>query len=127
MFNDAGIDEYRKMGISSEVLTAEPHRIIQLLLQGALDHISSAIDHTERKDFAQKGKHLVKAIDIITGLQSCLNHDEGGTIASELDALYDYMIRRLTESNMENNTTIMDEVLSLLTEIKTGWDGAFTT
>ena len=123
MFSDVGIDEYKKMGIGSEVLTADPHRIIQLLIQGGLDHMSSAKGCMERKDYAQKGTHLMKAMDIINGLRSCLNHDEGGSIAGDLEALYDYMVSRLTEANIENDVAMIDEVSALLTEIKTGWDG----
>lgn len=76
----------------------------------------------ERKDFAGKGLQLGKSIDIIGGLQNSLDMEAGGDISANLDALYDYSIRRLSEAGLNNDVTIVDEVTNLLREIKFGWD-----
>jgi flagellar protein FliS len=49
--------------------------------------------------------------------------EAGGEIAENLDSLYDYMLRRLMKAHAENDVAILDEVISLLREIKLGWDG----
>jgi len=48
--------------------------------------------------------------------------DAGGEIANNLDDLYEYMGRRLLDANISNDTAILDEVCSLMIEIKGAWD-----
>ena len=75
-------------------------------------------------DINGKGQEIKIATSIITdGLRSCLNMEEGGEIAANLDRLYDYMLRRLLKAHVENDAAILDEVAALLREIKSGWDG----
>ena len=50
-------------------------------------------------------------------------HDHGGEISSNLERLYDYMNRRLLEASSANDTLMIDEVMKLLLEVKSGWDG----
>ncbi|MCG7984204.1 MAG: flagellar protein FliS, partial [Candidatus Thiodiazotropha lotti] len=51
-----------------------------------------------------------------------LDFEQGGEIANNLDMLYDYMIRRLFTANVEQDVDALDEVISLLKEIKAAWD-----
>ena len=43
-------------------------------------------------------------------------------LAEKLDALYEYMGRRLLEGNARNDPDALDEVIRLLREVKSGWD-----
>ena len=45
-----------------------------------------------------------------------------GEVATNLNNLYDYMMRTLLRANAGNDGELVDEVVSLLVEIKTGWD-----
>ncbi len=117
------IRQYQNVNTQSGVVDANPHQLIAMLINGALTRLSSAKGCIERKDFAGKGEQLGKGIDIISGLQGCLDMDAGGDISSNLNALYDYMVRRLTEASLNNDMEIVDEVIALLREIKTGWEG----
>ncbi|MCF7982185.1 MAG: flagellar export chaperone FliS [Pseudomonadales bacterium] len=117
------IKQYQSVNTQSGVVDANPHQLIAMLINGALSRLSSAKGCIERKDFSGKGELLGKSIDIISGLQGCLDMESGGEISSNLYALYDYMVRRLTEASLTNNMEIVDEVISLLREIKAGWDG----
>ena len=94
---------------------------MQLLLDGALDRIAQAKGALNAGDVANMGHSLGKAIGIISGLQSCLDKDEGGEIAVNLDRLYDYMNRRLLDVHQEKSPSPLDEVTSLLGTIKSGW------
>jgi flagellar protein FliS len=59
---------------------------------------------------------------MIDGLRACLDHQNGGDIATNLAALYEYMTRRLTEGNLRNDPRALDEVADLLDEIRSGWE-----
>jgi len=117
-----GIGEYNQVGVASGVEQASPHRLIQMLMDGAIEKVAMAKGFMERGEVALKGSHISWAISIIEGLRASLDKNAGGEIADNLDDLYEYMIRRLARSNAENNPDLLDEVLSLLRSIKGSWD-----
>lgn len=102
---------------------ASPHRFIQMLFEGALERIAQAKGAIAAQMYEVKGERLNKAIDIVAGLRGCLNDAEGGELAANLDALYDYIIRRLFEANANSDIEILDQVSVLLGDIKQAWDG----
>ena len=117
------VSQYSQVGVASGVEAASPHRLIQMLMDGAIEKVAKAKGFMERKDIAKKGHHISWAISIIDGLRASLDKKNGGDIADNLDDLYDYMIRRLMRANIENNADLLDEVISLLRSIKNAWDG----
>lgn len=117
-----GAQQYGKVAVGSEVAFASPHRLVQMLMEGALEKIATAKGHMNRKEFEPKGANINWAISIIDGLRGSLNMQEGGEMANNLDSLYAYMVRRLAEANVNNDIAILDEVTSLLLEIKSAWD-----
>lgn len=114
--------QYHQVGTQSSINDASPHQLIAMLINGAVSRLATAKGCMERRDIAGKGERISQSIDIISGLQSSLDMDTGGDISANLDALYDYMIRRLSEASLRNDMSIVDEVISLLREIKAGWD-----
>lgn len=118
-----GAQQYAKLNKSTGVEEANPHQLIQMLYQGVLDNLQQSIGYMERKDHEAKGKTIGRAINILGGLQGFLDQEKGGDIARNLDSLYDYMMMRLFEATKENDAAKIHEVISLVREIKTGWDG----
>ncbi len=117
-----GVNQYNQVGVASGVEQASPHRLIQMLMEGAIEKVAKAKGYMERKEIANKGSHISWAISIIEGLRASLDKNNGGDIADNLDDLYDYMIRRLMRANVENNPDLLDEVISLMRSIKSAWD-----
>lgn len=113
---------YSSVKVQSSIGDASPHRLIQLLFEGALERIAQAKGAMLQKQIARKGELIGKAVNIVGGLQGSLNDKDGGALAANLDDLYDYIIRRLTEANYTNDPLLLDECTSLLGEIKTAWD-----
>ena len=118
----AAVEQYRNLGIKSEVESASPHRLIQMLMERFLTKVTIAKRQMEASQIAEKGAAISDAISIVNCLQVSLNHEPNAKLASNFDALYDYMARRLLESNMNNDPAGLAEVISLMTEIKTAWD-----
>lgn len=115
------IREYQQTGVHSGVHAADPHRLVQMLLQGALDRLAKAKGALSRKAVAEKGQHIGVAISIIDGLRSSLDTERGGELANNLGALYDYMERRLLLANLHDDAAIVDEVVGLLRDIHEAW------
>ena len=115
-------NKYNKMAVQTGVDSGSPHRLVQMLFEGALEKIAVAKGHLDRGQIPEKGRHISWAISIIEGLRASLDMDRGGDIANNLSDLYDYMKRRLLEANLANDSQILDEVSSLMREIKEAWD-----
>ncbi|RDE22397.1 flagellar export chaperone FliS [Motiliproteus coralliicola] len=116
------INEYNKVGVKSGVDQATPHRMVQMLLEGALTRIAIAKGHMERNELAQQGEEIGKAITIVGGLQATLDPEKGGDVAGNLDYLYDHIAQGLMQANSESSTDKLDQITNLLIEIKSGWD-----
>ena len=119
----AGAAQYRKVGVQSNVETATPHKLIEMLLDGALSKLHLARGLMEQKQIAAKGEQISWALAIIDGLKAALDLTAGGEVAANLDALYDYLMRRLVVANLDNDVAVLDEVARLLNEIRLGWNG----
>ncbi|NHC10356.1 flagellar export chaperone FliS [Stutzerimonas degradans] len=119
----AAMRQYQQVGVKAQVTEADPHRLIQMLMQGGLDRIAQAKGAMEREAFAEKGVLIGKAINIIGGLRDVLDKEAGGELATNLERLYEYMTMRLFEASRHNDVSKLDEVAKLLGEIKSGWDG----
>lgn len=117
------LKQYRKLGLESEINSASPHRLIQLLFIGALDRIAISQGAMERGDIPLKGEQIGKAIAIISGLRSSLDMDAPGELPENLDQLYEYMEMRLLHASARNDSAALTEVAELLKTLKTGWDG----
>lgn len=120
----SALNEYKAVEIDAAVLAATPHELIAKLLSKAIQSIQDAKERLLSNDITSKGQYINMAITIIAdGLRSSLNLEAGGEIATNLDALYDYMVRRLMSAHAQNNPAMLDEVVQLLQQIKSGWDG----
>jgi len=118
-----GLKAYQQVNTQTSITDADPHKLIQLLYNGALERINMARARMQAKDYAGKGKLIGKAIEIIGGLKSFLDFEKGGELAARLEGLYDYMERTLLEASARNDVAKLDEVADLLRSIKGGWDG----
>ena len=99
----------------------DPHQLVELLMDGAIESVNSAKYHMSQNDVAHKGEDISKAMSILTGLMSSLDMEQGGEISANLTSLYDYMLTKLVEANVSDLSENLDEVAELLNEIKTGW------
>ncbi len=113
---------YTHVGLETNILGASPHRLIVLLYEGAELSIRMGIKHINDGDLMKKSAAISKASSIIhDGLRASLDPAQGGEIARQLDALYDYMSKRLMLAHLRNDTAPLDEVLGLLRELREAW------
>lgn len=115
---------YRQVGAQSGVENASPHRLIQMLFEGLLQNLNAARGSILRGEVEAKGAQLGRAIRILEeGLKGGLNREQGGELAMNLGALYDYCIQRLTQANLRNDAQAVEEVVSLVEPVAQGWLG----
>lgn len=116
-----GINAYKKGNIKQDIAQADPHKLTLMLMQGSIDRMAYAKGCMERKDYEGKAEHLSRATAILMNLRDTLDMSTKGEFSDNLFALYDYMIQRLTDANVQNSLKIMDEVINLMLPIKTAW------
>ncbi len=123
------ISAYQRVGVETGVESADPHKLILMLFEGAQEALAKTRIHIENNEIAEKGQMISKAIMIIDhGLKASLDMNAGGDLAIKLQALYDYMTHRLLVANIQNNLEIVNEVNKLLSELYDAWKkiGEFT-
>lgn len=114
---------YKTVGITSELSSATPHRLIAMLFEGLFDALIDARGAIRVTDIPRKCKALSKAVRILDeGLRAGLNLEAGGELAENLAQLYDYVMRRLTLANLHNDEAIVEECQRLLLPLKEAWD-----
>ena len=117
------LQAYQQVNTQTSVTDADPHRLIQLLLNGALERINMAKGRIEAKDYAGKGNLISKTMEIVGALKGSLDFEQGGELAGNLEALYDYIERGLLEASVRNDPEKLEEMADLLRTIKSGWEG----
>lgn len=114
---------YRQVGVQSFVDDATPHMLIKMLFDGLMQSLNAARGALQRGEVEEKGRQLSKAVRILEeGLKGGLNAEQGGELASNLRALYDYCIKRLTLANLRNDIGMVEEVVGLITPVAQSWD-----
>ncbi|SOY69378.1 FilS: flagellar biosynthesis; Belongs to the fliS family [Cupriavidus taiwanensis] len=122
MFARASANAYAQVGVQTGAMSASPHKLIAMLYDGARAAIARARFHLEGGNIAERGNAISKAIDIIdNGLRAVLDHDVGGEISANLEALYEYMVRRLMLANLRSDAALLSEVDTLLESLASAW------
>ena len=102
---------------------ADPHMLIQMLLDGAIEKINRAKYFMNENKIEKKGQHISWAISIINGLQASLDSEKGGEISANLDNLYEFCSHTLVEANLKNDQDKLNTVLGIMNDIRDGWRG----
>lgn len=113
---------YRQVGVQSGVDGANPHQLIQMLFDGLLQALNEARGAMQRGEMETKGRLIGKAVRILDeGLKAALNPQQGGEIAQNLRALYEYCVSRLTLANLRNDPALLEEVVVLIEPVAQSW------
>jgi len=111
---------YRK----NQVTTASPERLVLLLYEGAIRSLKRGGGAIQRGDIQETSDNLCRAQEIIAYLLGALDREVGGSLADNLTALYNYVLRLVARANVEKDPGPLQEAIALLSELRSGWQGA---
>ena len=112
---------YQSVAVHGGVAAADPHRLIVMLMDGAVERIVAARGAMENGEQSYKSRMIHRAVEIVSELRSCLNFELGGDIAVNMASIYDYVAQQLLRANMENRPELLDEANKLLRELRSAW------
>jgi len=115
------LEEYQRVNAHAALAETNPYKLINMLMCCALDRMASAKGYIVRKDIEKRNHMINKAVDIIGCLQESLNHKYDPEMTANLYRLYEYMIHRLFEANVEGDVEAIEEVMRLLNELYDAW------
>jgi len=118
---NTAISQYRKLNVQTGLDGASPHKLIHMLLGGARTRLMQARGCINHGDIEGRSRSISATVAILEGLQASLDHERGGDLAGNLDALYDYMQRRLFRANADDDSAAVDEVLGLVDTLYEAW------
>jgi flagellar protein FliS len=112
---------YRTVGVETGVAAATPHQLVTMLFDGFNAAIAEARVALAKGEVEAKCKALGRALRIVDeGLKAPLDA-AGGTLSENLSSLYGYVSLRLTQANLNNDLTALDECVKLLEPVRSAW------
>lgn len=121
MNTKAALKSYAKVHYRANVESASPHRLIDMLYEGAIDRIVQAKGAMEYGNIELKGNKINSAISIVGGLRESLDVETGGELAKNLDNLYLYVLSLLTKAHIKNESGKLEEAHTLLCQMRATW------
>jgi flagellar protein FliS len=111
----------RQQYTEAHLVSSSPGETVLMLYEGAIRFLQEAVTEIAAQNITAKVRLLERAEKIIDYLKSCLDKENGGEIAENLDKLYDYLLTRLTEANFYNDVGKLKEIEKLLATVREGW------
>jgi flagellar protein FliS len=115
---------YHRVHIESQIGgSATPHRLVSMLFDGVLESMNNAKGAIASRNIEAKGRAIARAVSIVDGgLRVSLDLESGGRLAQDLNALYGYILNRLTYANLKSDIHAIDECIRLLQPIRDAWN-----
>jgi flagellar protein FliS len=114
------VSAYQSVAAHGVVAAADPHRLILLLLDGALSRIAQARACNERAQRHDRNRHLERAVAMVGELRASLDLTQG-PLARNLDDLYEFVSRQLLLGQLSNDPQMLGGAASILQEIRMAW------
>ncbi|MGR5435585.1 flagellar export chaperone FliS [Vibrio owensii] len=121
MLMDSGYDSYQQVDLDAQAASANPHQLVVMLIDGLLDEIERIRGHLAANRLAEKGTGINKCMNILIGLSSALDEENGGEIAENLRQLYDFCQVELYYTSVQNDAARLDNVERVMGNIREGW------
>ena len=114
---------YRQVAVDSSVHgTADPHRLVVMLFEGWFEAVNQARGAMQAGDIATKCAAVDRAIRIVQeGLCCALDLKNGGALARNLQAVYEYVIKELTMANLRNDTARLEHCVTVMRPLQEAW------
>jgi flagellar secretion chaperone FliS len=102
----------------TEVLTATPGQLVVLLYDHLLVSLRRARVAMEARDVEVQGECLEKGRTVLTELLVTLDRERGGEVATNLGALYSFLLGELVQVGVRHDVRRLDRVTNMIGELR---------
>jgi len=113
--------DYHAVNLDAQTSRASPVELVLLLTDGLLDELARVRAHIDARRYEQKAIGIDKCVEIINGLSSSLDFEQGGETVANLARIYDFCVRHLHSAGIKMETRMVDDVINILSMIRQGW------
>jgi flagellar protein FliS len=99
-------------------LTATPGQLVVLLYDHLLVSLRRASVAMAGKDVELQGECLEKSRNVLTELLVTLDREKGGEVASNLAALYSFLLGELVQVGVRPDIARLDRVTRMISELR---------
>jgi len=103
----------------NSVVQSTPGELTLMLYNGCLKFLNQAKKGIETNNIELKNTNIQKAQNILREFMVTL--DMSQNVSESMASLYEYMISRLVEANINNDVKIVEEVYGLTLEFRDTW------
>ena len=121
MSHQEAYGDYHAVNLDTQTARASPVELVLLLTDGLLDELARARAHIVAKRFEAKAASIDKCVEIINGLSSSLDFEQGGETVANLARIYDFCASHLHGAGIKMDPAMIDEVVRILGTIRQGW------
>ena len=107
--------------IENEIASLSGDELIAFIYSGTLRFLSEIKELLQKGDIESKVEKVNRVIDIISYLRSILDFEKGGVIAKNLDSLYLFSVKELSEFNYSNDLKKLETVENIFKELHQTW------
>ncbi|MFT5895263.1 MAG: flagellar protein FliS [bacterium] len=112
---------YQSVRRATLVEGASPHRLVEILYEGALSNIAIARKHISTNDRKRLHVHIDKAVAVIQELQASLQDYQTNELSANLFELYSYIVSMLLESEKKLDDDSLNTCLNLIEILSDTW------
>ena len=117
----AALAAYGAVKVHSAIEGASPPQLISMLFDGVSSRLNQSLTAIEAGEIVKKGELISQTISILEYLTAVLDENKAPEVANNLQGLYRYMVKTLLNANINNDPTAIQEVISLMTEVRDAW------
>jgi flagellar protein FliS len=104
----------------TSVASAKPVELVAMVYQRLLDHLNTG--KVQMSEGLDSSESFTKAVDLITtGLESCLDKENGGEIAQNLAFIYDWAGKEIIRARLRRDPEMIQGVINALIPLAEAW------
>jgi flagellar protein FliS len=106
--------------VKNRTATATPAQLVAMLFDGLILALRRSAEAESSGRREESSSQLVKAQRIVTELRCSLNF-EAGTLARELDRIYEFVWQTLVKANVSRDPLLVMRCVELIVPLRDAW------